>query len=182
MFVCTANICRSPMAERLTRARLVGTGITVASAGVAAEDGRPMSPDVKGALTDAGLDTAAFASRRLDADQVERASVVLVAERAHRPAVVAQVPSAVGRTFTIREFGRCIEASDTSAISGTPADRLAALVGVAAALRGALPPPSPRDDDIADPYLRGAAAAQACLEQLTSYLDGWTALVAGQSQ
>jgi len=114
----------------------------------------------------------------LNAEQVKRASLVLVAERAHRPAVVAQVASGLGRTFTIREFGRSIAASDTAAISGTPADRLAALVGVAAALRGALPPPSPRDDD--NPYLRGAAAAQIYMEQLTSYLDGWTAVVAGQ--
>ena len=169
------------MAERLTRARLVETGITVASAGVAAEDGQLMGPDIQDALARAGLDTADFASRRLDAEQVQRATLVLVAERAHRRAVVAQVPSALGRTFTIREFGRSIDASDTAAVAGSPATRLAALVTVAAALRGALPPPTPRDDDVADPYLRGAAAAQTCLEQLTSYLGGWTAVVAGQS-
>jgi len=136
-----------------------------------------MSPDIQDALTGAGLDTADSTSRRLDAEQVKRASLVLVAERTHRPAVVAQVPSGLGRTFTIREFDRSIAASDTAAISGTPADRMAALVGVAAALRGALPPPSPRDDD---PYLGGAAAAQIYLEKLTSHLDGWTAVVAGQ--
>jgi len=83
----------------------------------------PMSPDLQDALTGAGLDTADFASRRSAAEQVEHASLVLVAERAHRPAVVAQVPSGLGRTFTIREFGRSIAASDTTAISGTPAGR-----------------------------------------------------------
>ena len=37
LFVCTGNVCRSPMAEVLLRARLgPGTDITVGSAGVAA--------------------------------------------------------------------------------------------------------------------------------------------------
>jgi len=46
-----------------TRARLITAGVTVASAGVAAEDGQPMSPDIQDALTGARLDTADFTSR-----------------------------------------------------------------------------------------------------------------------
>ncbi len=168
------------MAERITRPRLIGTDIAVSSAGVAAEDDQAMSPDIESTLTGAGLDTAAFVSRRLNAEQVEQATLVLVAERAHRPAVADLVPSAVGRTFTVREFGRYVDAADTAPLPGVPAERLTALVAGAASRRGTLPPPSPRDDDVADPYLRGAAAAQMCFEQLVSYLDGWTASVAGQ--
>ena len=44
LFVCTGNICRSPMAEGLFRAAIKGrTDIDVASAGVSAGEGQPPS-------------------------------------------------------------------------------------------------------------------------------------------
>ena len=41
VFVCTANVCRSPLAERVVRARLADRG-WLASAGTRATDGQPM--------------------------------------------------------------------------------------------------------------------------------------------
>jgi len=61
VFVCTGNICRSPMAEHLFRYRLKEAGVeeppAVTSAGVAAVPGRPASPPAVQVLREAGIDT-----------------------------------------------------------------------------------------------------------------------------
>ncbi|MER5705631.1 low molecular weight phosphatase family protein, partial [Micromonospora sp. NPDC002296] len=44
LFVCHANMCRSPMAEYLAGWLLAKLPVEVASAGTAAVDGRPMHP------------------------------------------------------------------------------------------------------------------------------------------
>ena len=47
LFVCTANICRSPSAELLARAAGPGD-VEFSSAGTHARDGEPISPDMVG--------------------------------------------------------------------------------------------------------------------------------------
>ena len=57
LFVCTGNICRSPMAEVIFRnlvKRDKRTGVIVRSAGTYAEVGSDMTPDAKYALTTCG--------------------------------------------------------------------------------------------------------------------------------
>lgn len=57
LFVCTANICRSPIAERLALS-VWGTGspIAVISAGTHATAGRPMAAEAADALRELGGD------------------------------------------------------------------------------------------------------------------------------
>ena len=50
LFVCTGNTCRSPMAEAIARSLLDDSDVFVASAGVAAMDGAPTSPETVRAL------------------------------------------------------------------------------------------------------------------------------------
>ena len=71
--------------------------------------------------------------------------------------ILADVPEAEDRTFTLREFGRLLSAVDTSQIAETVgqdaavADRLAALVPLVAQRRtGAA---AGRQDDVVDPYM-----------------------------
>ncbi|MCA0290277.1 MAG: hypothetical protein LCH82_01215 [Actinobacteria bacterium] len=46
LFVCTANISRSPYAELVARARYGGRGIRFASAGVPGTVGRSLDPEM----------------------------------------------------------------------------------------------------------------------------------------
>lgn len=59
VFVCTGNICRSPMAEYMFRAMLeeedAGVDPTVTSAGVSALPGRPASPPAVKVLRERGI-------------------------------------------------------------------------------------------------------------------------------
>jgi protein-tyrosine phosphatase len=140
LMVCTGNLCRSPMAERIAAGALASAGFgpaaaLVTSAGTDAWDGEPMHPDARSALRGLGLDGTGFHARRLDPRHIAAADLVLCATLEHRAAVVRAVPVALRRTCALREFAR-------------------------AAALGPLPPPAPADDDAAS-ALRTAGAALA---------------------
>jgi protein-tyrosine phosphatase len=159
LYVCTGNICRSPLAERLARhelGRRLGPDaglVEVTSAGTHGLTGHEMYGEAATVLMRAGGDPAGFLARRMDADHVTQADLVLTATRAHRAAVVRLDHRASRRTFTIREFARL--AAEVHPAALPPGDSLARLrsaVQEAGAYRGLVGPASPEDDDVPDPY------------------------------
>ncbi|HZV36291.1 MAG TPA: low molecular weight phosphotyrosine protein phosphatase, partial [Verrucomicrobiae bacterium] len=57
LFVCTGNVCRSPMAEGIFRHAMKGRrDIQVLSAGIGAMDGQPASPYAVQAVRELGID------------------------------------------------------------------------------------------------------------------------------
>ena len=106
LFVCTGNICRSPMAEglfrHLTRDRT--TDYAVVSAGVGAIAGQPPSENAVRALRERGIDIAGQRSRPLSADLVERADYILGMTHGHLDTIGAVFPQAMEKTFLLREF------------------------------------------------------------------------------
>jgi len=109
LIVCVGNICRSPMAEALLRARLEGRGITVESAGLAALVGKPADPDAAAVLAQHGLVADAHCARRITPELISAADLVLVMDQRQRSAVRAIAPQARGKTFLL---GRWIEDAD----------------------------------------------------------------------
>jgi len=84
LFVCTGNICRSPMAEVLFRKLTADRGdIMVGSAGMSAANGQPASADAVNALADEGIDLSKFRSRPVTAQLLESATHVFVMTRDH---------------------------------------------------------------------------------------------------
>jgi protein-tyrosine phosphatase len=165
LVVCTANICRSPMIERMLRHGLVerlGTDAArfeVASAGTWGHDGPSMHEFSAQVLTDRGIDASGFSPRVLAAEMVDQSDLVLTAAREHRAAVVTMRPSASRRTFTLLEFARLLGPVDPATL---PTDdvvaRARALVEEAAGNRGLVPPDRPEDDDLVDPIGRPLSA------------------------
>lgn len=107
LYVCTANICRSPSAAQLLRAQ-VGShpqlaGIEVASAGTRAMPGSPGCSLAPALQPD---HWRGHAARRLSAGEVEWADVILVAAREHSATVAGLDLRARSRTFTIVQAGR----------------------------------------------------------------------------
>ncbi len=153
LHVCTGNICRSPMAEHLMRDALAARGLSgfeVSSAGTHGLVGEPIQPYAGVALGD--LDSSAFRARRLEAELVSEADLVLTSTRVHRAAAVTLVPRASGRTFTLRELDRLLSLVDPPNLPTDPQERAPAVVRAAAANRGLVRPDRPEDDDVADPY------------------------------
>ncbi|WP_169945906.1 low molecular weight phosphatase family protein [Microbispora sp. H11081] len=152
LFVCTGNICRSAMAERLALAALgPGSPILVGSAGTRARAGLPMAERASEVLSRLGGDPRGFSSRPLTADAVAGADLVLAASSEHRARAVALHPRAAARAFTIPEFGALAGAVPAESVLGhaDPVGRARALLAEAGALRGLVRVDRP---DIADPY------------------------------
>ena len=89
LFVCTGNICRSPLAEALLRRAVEqrGLDVTVGSAGTGAWEGAPASEGAYLVGLEHGLDLSAHRARLLSRDLVEMSDLVLTMARHHRARV-----------------------------------------------------------------------------------------------
>ena len=82
LFVCTGNICRSPLAEGLLRLSLPNT--RVYSAGLAAVIGHPATPEVLTLAQDMGANISAHRAQQISAYLVQSAQLILTAELAQK--------------------------------------------------------------------------------------------------
>jgi glycine hydroxymethyltransferase len=105
LFVCTGNICRSPIAEGLFR-RLIGNrkDIEVASAGVHAVRGQPPSLYAVQVCEDEGVDIGQLRSQPLTAELIDRATHIFAMTGAHLETIHMLFPQGVEKTFLLREF------------------------------------------------------------------------------
>ena len=105
LFVCTGNICRSPIAEGLFR-RLVGNrkDIEVASAGVHAVRGQPPSLYAVQVCEADGVNISDQRSQPLTADLVERATHIFAMTGTHLETIHMLFPHGAEKTFLLREF------------------------------------------------------------------------------
>ncbi|MFG1811248.1 protein-tyrosine-phosphatase [Streptomyces sp. NPDC049040] len=186
LHVCTGNVCRSPMAERLTRhglARRLGAGaagMLVESAGTWGHEGAPMEAHAAAVLAEYGADPSGFTGRELLDDHVIDADLVLTATRDHRAQVISMGHAAGLRTFTLKEFTRLVRAIDTTTLpEGSVTERARALVRAAAALRGWLLAPSPDADEVHDPYGAPISYFRSIGEEIHTALDPMVTALTG---
>ena len=155
--VCTGNVCRSPLAERVGRAhlgRLLGEDaglIRIESAGTRAVVGVPMHPASAEVLGCLGGDPTGFRARQLTDGMAVRADLTLTLTREHRHQVLARAPRAMSRTFTLLEAAALLQSVEPcgTALGTTPPERFRALISALAMARSGRP--SRRDDDVLDP-------------------------------
>ena len=173
--VCTGNVCRSPLAEQLLRARLVEAGFTsveVASAGLHAVVGAPMDTIPAQISSRLGGDPSRARGQQLTSEMVAASDLLLTMTRSQRDHLVSRYPSAVHRSFTLVEFARLLGpaggATASVADMAAPAaasERLQSVVASAGRKR-----PSVRltdDDDVTDPIGRPDDVHEAVGEQIS---------------
>ena len=149
LFVCTGNICRSPMAmgflrEKLRQKGLEG-GYEVRSAGVWALENQPPSAYAREIMLQRGIDISDHRSHDLTAEDVEKADLILTMERGQAEAIRVEFPQhahqvhllseVAGRQYDIRdpaggplyEYRQCADEIERLIEEGYP--RIMQLVG-----------------------------------------------------
>lgn len=109
LFVCTANICRSPMAAALFLLRLKQEdpdwkNWRVGSAGTWAIDGEPASRNSQEVVARRGLDISQHRSRMVTAELLEAYDLILTMEPGHKEALQVEFPAVAGRVFLLSEM------------------------------------------------------------------------------
>lgn len=105
LFVCTGNTCRSPMAQGLFQAATKDReDFTVASAGVAAYPGSPVSSETRTLLKARGVALDGFESQPVSEELVDQATHVFAMTVSHLQALVSLFPEHEDKFYLACEF------------------------------------------------------------------------------
>lgn len=122
LFVCSANQCRSPMAEALFKSILDDAGVLsnwrVASAGTWAEDGVPATDLARQVMRERGLDIEEHRSQPVSGELLAEFDLVLVMEDRHREFLQRSYPLVVDRVRLFSEIAG-LETDIDDPITGT---------------------------------------------------------------
>ena len=167
LFVCTANICRSPFMELTARHLAADAPIEFRSAGTHGFTDHPMNPEMAVTLEPRGVTgEQEFRSRPLTKPELDWADVVLTAEADHRQFILDDHPALFRKVFTLGQFVDSLAGQDS--LHGR---ELLAAVG---AHRTTASP----ELDVADPYRRGPEACERAAAHIESLLRAALAALA----
>jgi protein-tyrosine phosphatase len=166
LFVCTGNVCRSPMAEGFLRseAERHGLDLRVRSTGTHAWPGRAATIDARKQMTAFNAPIDDHKTLELDDALVDWADLIIAMAREHERDTVRAHPQTGWKTFTLKGLLHVLD--------GLPSyDGAKSWVEAADAARVAAGPPD--DTDVDDPfgerqaaYTRVATEIQGLVETL----------------
>lgn len=115
MIVCTANICRSPMAAALLRHHLNqagerSKGIRVESAGTWGVNDAPAASNARHVMKNRGLSLEEHRSRHLTRKMVYQADLILTMEASQKEALQVEFPAAAAKVMMLSEL--CLKHED----------------------------------------------------------------------
>lgn len=122
MFVCTANLCRSPIAAVLFRQWLQRQSVSgdwhVLSCGVWAKEGSSLPTTVQQSLLATGIDLTQHRSCRVTADCLAGADLILCMTRLHKEVLHAEFPQFAGRMHLLSQMiGQADDVLDVEAFT-----------------------------------------------------------------
>lgn len=174
LVVCTANICRSPMAEGLLRKRLESAPRFVVSSGGFLPGGRAVDPFAARAMAALNIDVDKHRSRQLNPEVLRRASLIITMTSDHVRQAVDMAPQSWPRLFSLSDLAGRMSAVGPRREGEEFADYVGRLHfgRTAAAAMSAMS--AGATGDIADPYGESLSA----FERTALQLDRYSALVA----
>lgn len=168
LVVCTANICRSVMAERFLRRDGEARGldhVEISSCGFRFDD-QPASEMVLAVLGERELDASDHRSRKFSPEVLANADLVVAMERSHVRDLAVAVEGASPRIHTL---GAVVEWLRTEVpVAGSPADRVAAFAEGrrSADVLGSGP------DEIEDPHGRSKRVHRKSADRIEDLCSG----------
>ena len=159
LFVCTGNICRSPMAERIAAMHAEQMRIPdfhASSAGTRAVIGHPVHPEAARVLERLGGDASGFAARQLKPRIAAESDLILTMTAEHRDAVLELAPRQLNRTFTLSQAANLVSEHGARTVADLPALRPHAAAH--------------RQPDIADPIGQDAKVFEAVGAQIADLI------------
>jgi len=105
LFVCTANMCRSPMAMAIFSSQVAQKPELwrVESAGTWAYDGLASNVQTQMILAERGLDVRDHRSRRINSKIVSSFDLILTMEEGQKEALQIEFPDLAGRIYMLSE-------------------------------------------------------------------------------
>ena len=171
MFVCTGNICRSPMAEGLLRHELGSRsieGVTVSSTGTWGLDGSPATEYAVTAARSSGVILTDHRAATFASAAADEADLILAMTSVHLREAEQMAPGSAPKTRLLKELAFLQPAGLPR--EATPEDRLQALL---AAPR----PEYVRAMDLDDPMGLPLAVYERCRDQIKAGVDRLLELV-----
>lgn len=108
LFVCTANVCRSPMAAGILNRELSLRGLDselcAESAGIWGKADLPVVPEVMKIMGERGIDLRNHRSRIITEEIISNANLILTMERSHKEAIYAENPEMPLNLYLISEL------------------------------------------------------------------------------
>jgi protein-tyrosine phosphatase len=108
LFVCTANICRSPMAEAILKSKVAGgenaSGWRVESAGTWAAAGQPAAGFSHQVMQERGLDIGDHRSRSITRELMRVFDLILTMEKNHKEALRVEFPELAEKVYLLSEM------------------------------------------------------------------------------
>jgi protein-tyrosine-phosphatase len=112
LFVCTGNICRSPMAEGLLKKMALDNqwSLEAQSAGLAAFNGVPATQEAVEACKEKGIDISAHQSQPLSKNLVLESTLILTMTDKHKESILRKMPQLADKVILFSDFaGQGIE-------------------------------------------------------------------------
>ncbi len=176
LFVCTGNICRSPIAHGLLEHRvkgLEGAAIEVRSAGTWGRNGNSATREAVAAAAGLGIDIAAHRASKFTGELGAWADLIITMTTEQSEEVRELVPDASPKTFTLKELV-AILGSLPQAAATSREDLLKRIAEADRARENGFEPPV--DLDVSDPLGHSETVYQAVAHELEGLVDE---LVAG---
>jgi protein-tyrosine-phosphatase len=106
LFVCTANMCRSPLAEGLFLKKLgeEKDGWRVESAGTWAAEGTPASQKSLQVLRERGVDLSYHRAKVVNRELIREFALILVMEEGQKEALRVEFPEYKDRVYLLSEM------------------------------------------------------------------------------
>ena len=123
LFVCTANICRSPMAMGIMQSKVKHQDDLwlIRSAGVWVMENQPAAANTIKFVREFGVDISNHQSKSINKEMIDRFNLILVMERNHKEALRSAFRNQGSKIFMLSEMiGEKYEINDP--IGGSLAD------------------------------------------------------------